>query len=273
MKKIVFLITLFCLTALQAQQISDYRYISIPEKFSDFEPGQYQLNNYLRLLLNQKDYEVLGSSPGYWPDEARLNPCQVLTADISKVSSAFRNKVALKFRDCNETVVATFEGESSVKEFEEGYKDALNNAFAVVGKQANEKPVYRENEKKEVTIVSTTKTEHPGVELFKKHSEQPANPQTKETVTFNKENLQAFEYNGQTVYKSDLNNGEFTLIDKTKSHILASYYPSTQEGVYHVKVNSGNISYMTIGYFNGNDLSYEYTTDSKSWTLIKFLKQ
>ena len=48
---------LFCsLSYVNAQEVSDYKYINIPEKFSGFNEGQYQLNNRLRFILTQKKF-------------------------------------------------------------------------------------------------------------------------------------------------------------------------------------------------------------------------
>ena len=277
MKKILFLAAVLFISVANAQQVADYKYITIPEKFSDFEKGQYNLENYLRLLLGQKEYEVISETRTYWPEEARLNPCLVIHSDITKISSAFKNKLNLKFTDCNQTVVGEYEGESTIKEFSEGYKDALNSAVSLIKTQNAVMP-YRETENKQVTIVQTTQTQNPGTELFKKHSQQPKqtvfNSQvTEQTIHNSKMDMNPYEYNGQTVYLSMLPDGEFTVLDASKTKILALYTPSTKPGIYHVKVNSGNTSYMTIGYVEDDAISYEYSADSKTWTLIKLTKK
>lgn len=273
MKNYFILNLVLLFTTLSAQKVSDYKYISIPEKFSDFDKGQYQLENYMRLLISQKDYEVLPEMRTYWPEEARLNPCLVLNADLLNTSSAFKNKLEASFKDCNQVTVAKLEGESGIKDFSEGFKDALKTAVNLMPKQAAVMPTYREAENKQVTIVKTTETENPGTELFRQYSKQPGSNEAEQTVTVDKTAMDAYEYNGQTVYKSDLPNGEFTIIDASKSKILALYSPSTRPGIYHVKVNSGNTSYLTIGYYENGELSYEYSADAKNWTLIKFNKK
>ena len=184
----------------------------------------------------------------------------------------------MKFTDCNQTVVGEYEGESTIKEFSEGYKDALQTAVSMIKTQNVVMPTYPESENKQVTIVKTTQTENPGTELFKKHPQQPNqtvfNSQvTEQTIHNDKMDMNPYEYNGETVYLSMLPDGEFTVLDASKTKILALYTPSTKPGVYHVKVNSGNISYLTIGYVEENAISYEYSADSKTWTLIKLTKK
>ena len=268
MKSIFTILLAFLLISSQAQDVSDYKYISIPTNFSGFDAGQYQLNNYLRLLISQKNYEVLSDKKSYWPEEAKLNPCMVLNADVDKVNSTFNNKVILKFEDCNQTVLYKFEGESNIKEFEKGYKEALRLATAKVQHQNAKMPTYRQEETKDVTIITKTTTENPGTALFKKYSKQPS--ETKISINTN-QITQEFTYEGNTYFKSDLENGEFILISPDKTKILAHYYPSTRNGIYHVYLSTDRGSgSFTLGYYDGQNLSYEYLSDVQIPILIKF---
>ena len=54
MKKILQFSTLLMLPFLYAQQISDYQYIRVPEKFGDAEVNKYGLNELLQIKLKQK---------------------------------------------------------------------------------------------------------------------------------------------------------------------------------------------------------------------------
>ncbi|MDO5656362.1 MAG: hypothetical protein Q4G27_09505 [Flavobacteriaceae bacterium] len=272
MKKFVVFIFSFIFSFSCAQQLSDYKYIALPEKFSDFDKGQYQLENYLRLLLGQKDYVPLPEQHIHWPEEARLNPCLVLTTDVIKVAAAFRNKIKINFKDCNQTLVSELHGESHIKEFDAGYKDALKNAWAQAKNQNAVMPSYREAENQQITIVKSTETEHPARDLFRQHSNQNTQP-TQQSLSLDTSQLTAWEYNGQVVYTTPVVDGEFKVVDASKSKILANYYPSTRAGIYHVKVVSGNTSFTSIGYYDGNNLSYEYTADWKTWTLVNFIKK
>lgn len=269
MKTTLALLLGFILAFGQAQEVSDYKYISIPSNFSGFSANQYQLNNYLRLLLTQKDYKILSNAKKFWPEEAKLNPFLVLAADLDQVSSTFSNKVLLSFTDCNDTVLYKFEGESKVKEFEAGYKDALNNAVASIKKQQAQIPTYREEETKEVVIKTETKAEHPGTELFKKYSNKlDANNLELNNMPVNG----VYILEGKTYFKSNLENGEFVLLNEDKKHMVAHFYPSSKKGVYHVYLgnsmkNSGN---SLIAYFDGNKLSYEYLSADKSPIVIEF---
>ena len=272
MKTTLALLLGFMLAFAQAQEVSDYKYISIPSNFSGFSANQYQLNNYLRLLLTQKDYKVLSDAKKFWPEEAKLNPCLVLLADLDQIPSTFSNKVLLSFTDCNETILYKFEGESKVKEFEQGYKDALKSATTTIKTQQAQITTYREDETKEVVIKTETKTEHPGTELFKKYSNKiDANDLELNNMPINA----VYLLEGKTYYKSNLENGEFVLLNEDKKHMLAHFYPSSRKGIYHVYLgnsmkNSGN---SLIGYFDEQRLSYEYLSDDKSPIVIEFSKK
>lgn len=271
MKFIVTIFLSFFLICSQAQDVSDYKYVSIASNFSGFDAGQYQLNNYLRLLLSQKKYEVLSDNLNYWPEDAKLNPCMVLKADVDKLPSTFTNKLLVTFEDCNRTVLYKFEGESNIKEFEKGYKDALRVATLKIKDQHAEMPTYRQDETQQVTLHTETTIEHPGTALFKKYSKQPT--QTK--ISINTDQIsEEFTYEGNSYFKSDLENGEFILISPDKTKILAHYYPSTRKGIYHVYLSMdrgpGN---FTLGYYQGQNLSYEYLSDSQIPILIEFNKK
>lgn len=252
-----------------AQDVSDYKYISIPTNFSGFDANQYQLNNYLRLLLSQKDYEVLSDKNAYWPKQVKLNPCLVLTADVEKISSTFRNKVKLSFRDCNQTVLYSFDGESKIKELEAGYKDALKNATQSIHKQNAQIPNYREQETKEVVIKTTKTIPNEGTELFKKYSNR-LNPD--DLMLNNMPVNGVYTYNGKTYFKSNLDNGEFYIISKDKRQLLAHYFPSSKPGIYYVHLGNAVQVFGSnvIGYFDENGLSYEFLNKDKSPEVVTF---
>ena len=176
----------------------------------------------------------------------------------------------MSFKDCNDTEIVKLEGESNLKEYEAGFKDALRNAFATVPQQQAKMPTYRQEEINQVTIVTKKEIPNPGTELFRK-SENP--PKTETLVIDSNSQMEEFVHDGTSVYKLTIDANSFVLMDSTKSNILANYYPAAHSGVYHVKVNNGNNPYYTIGYnFNGK-LSYEQKSGSNQWTLVEFEKK
>lgn len=133
MKKLSILMLAICSTAIFGQKVSDYKYVSIPEKLDGFKKESYGLESFLAKALKGKNYVVLPASIDQWPSEARDNSCNILNADVLNDSNMFTNKVLLKFTDCNKKVILESKGRSDIKEFETGYPDALKQALIKVG--------------------------------------------------------------------------------------------------------------------------------------------
>lgn len=237
--KLLFVIFLFCFSfTLQAQQVSDYKYIIVPERFSDFNKNQFKLNTYLTNLLIRKDYIVLENTESL-PLEIRNNPCLALTADVDKVKSMFQNKLILKFIDCNRKTIAELPGQSSIKEMERGYQEALKEAASLV---YNSKPKSTEQLNVEPTI----------------------NIELDEEITYANDNTRL------TI--SELKDNSFLLINQDNSQVVAQFYPSSQNNTFHVRVLDENGEYYTIGYFDGNTIIIEYKNGANKWIPKTFSK-
>lgn len=247
MKNLITILAVFIFVLSTAQEVTDYQYISVPVKFTDFEPNEYKLNHQLKILLKQKKYEPLAENKNYWPLEAQINPCLVLTADVLNHSTFFKNKLQLVLKDCNQSTVLEKEAISSIKGYQEGYSDALHK---IVSQISDSKPISR-------------------VE-YSPRDKQNKLIETEETATStNKENQITTLSKGLKIVSLD--QGEIAIIDTQESNILAHFYPATQVGIYHVKVNKPNGDfYYTIGYKDDNGtFSYEQTQDFKTWQLIE----
>jgi len=250
-----FLITLFLisLSALSAQQVSDYKYIIIPEKFSGFDENQYQLNRYLGFQLNKKNYETLSQEPVSWPLEVRQNPCLALKSDVEKNRSFLKNKLEIVFTDCNNKEIARLEGESKIKEYDKGYQDAMKTALNAV-KTQNAQPVSQQETITNEPVMETVKISEP-VE----NNVQP------------NENASVYKNGEISLTKSDLKDGSFSLIRENNAQIFAQFYPSSKPGVFHVKMmNPNGENYFTIGYMSGNSISIEMQNGSNQWKLAEF---
>lgn len=265
MKPILILFLSLFMIFNHAQEVSDYKYISISSEFQGFEKGQYQLDNYLRLLLSQKDFEILSENRNYWPQEAQLNPCLVLRADAEKIKAAFKNKILLKFMDCNQQIIHQFEGESNIKEFAQGYKEALRLAVAQVKNQNTGNITYRDDDTKKVNLNIKTESEHPGTALFKKYSNQSQRDAT---------NIgDVFLLEGKAYFKSDLDNGEFLILNPDKKTVSAHFYPGSKQGIYHVFTERAKDKItFGIGYYDGQHLSYEYLNEDQKMIQVEFKK-
>lgn len=215
MKKLSMLMLAICSTAVFGQKVSDYKYISVPDRFTTFK-GDYGLEDVLTKALKSKKYAVLPTSKDQWPWEAKDNHCNVLNANVVSVKSFFTNKLVLEFKDCNNKTVLESKGSSDIKEFEEGLADALKVALKNVGVS---------------NPVQNSVSQTPSVT-----SNEGANYS-----------------NGKIdVQKIQIDANQFILAKSGSSVPFAIFKTTSKKEVFMVKL-SDNTSTMTTGYFeNGN---------------------
>ncbi|HAO06565.1 MAG TPA: hypothetical protein DCQ50_06135 [Chryseobacterium sp.] len=213
------------------QKVSDYKYISLPSKLETFKED-FGLNNLLTKTLRSKNYTVIPSDKLQWPAEAQSNPCNVLMADIINDSGFLRNKVLVQFKDCNDKVVSSIKGASNIKEYKEGYQDALKQTF--------------------VSISPANPTA------------QPASPvKVQETITANSTQVVTnsssssvdntalkFSNGKMDLQKIQIDNSQFILVNSNSSSPFATFKATTKSDVFRVKLQNGE---STLGYYeNGN---------------------
>lgn len=227
-----------------AQEITDYEYIVIPESFSDFKTNEYGLKSYLNQQLKDKNYKLLSFNSDRWPDEIKQNPCLTIKADVKKGKSLLTNKLNITFNNCHQQIIADFEGISRIKEFDEGYKEAMTFAAQKIPASAPKNIVAIAPKAAAVNNNTSIKTEA----LIPTHNQ--------------------FTNNTITVDKIDLKDGGFMLMNADNAQVIAKFYPSLKANVYHVLLTENNTS--TIGYTNQNTISYEIPTANNTWKEVKF---
>lgn len=249
MKNYIVILLLSSFSITNAQQISDYKYIIIPEKFSDFKKeNEYQLNFYLRNLLTKKNYEILSENKESWPAEVKANLCLALTADAVREASFRKNIVILNFTDCSGQNIKTSKGVSSIKEYDKGYQDAIKLAAESI----------RSSNPQDITI-----------EIKPKEEVKPeGNISNDSYITSGSE----FQNNGLSFMLTELKDGSFMLIQKDSSARIGQLFPAAKSGVYHVKIFDSIGSYETIGYYDGNSIEIEYMISADKWNLTRFNK-
>lgn len=245
MKKLAIAFSILSFTAIFAQKVSDYQYIMITDKFEGFKNGNYGLDKALTQYLNSKKYTVLPSSRNDWPAAAMPNQCNILLAEVVNDSGMLRNKVIVKFKDCNNKEIASLKGASSIKEFEAGFQDALKQAMTAVPAS---NPI-----KNPVPL--------PPVENYA--------PQmmTKEVViedTKAVSGAEIFSNQGSKFKKIQLSTKQFILTDESSSP-FATFTETTKKDVFRVKFRNGQSS---IAYFENGNLIIEMPLSEDS-----FLKQ
>lgn len=234
MKKISILLLAVCSTAAFGQNVSDYKYISVPEKFLTFKNNSYGLEAYLSKALKTKNYVVLPASIDEWPSEAKDNSCNVLNADVQNDKSLFTNKVILQFKDCNNKVILESKGRSDIKEFEEGFPDALKQALVKVTASS---PTAILPAKVQASNVASTA--------------QVTSTSTSEISTSTVSSTAGSYSNGKIdLQKIQIDANQFILAKSGSSVPFAVFKVTSRKDVFIVKLADGNI---TIGYFeNGN---------------------
>jgi hypothetical protein len=230
MKKISVFTLILAATAVFGQKVSDYKYISIPQTFKDFEKDSYGMDNSLAKTLKSKGYIVVQEGKDQWPSDVSQNSCNVAKANVANNSSFLKNKVILEFKDCNGKPVFSSKGDSNIKEYEEGYQDALKRAMISL-------PVSNP-----VAQIEVAKTQNIQQEPVKNN--EPVSTQASENksgkYTNGKINLQ----------KIQVDTNQFILADSGSSVPFAVFKASSKKEVFRVKLADGS---NTIGYFeNGN---------------------
>lgn len=256
MKKGLIIFIFLWVSSAFAQNVNDFKYVIIPEQFSDFEQNQYRLNYILLRLLEEKQYEVLKSDSLNWPQEVIQNPCLALNSDILRKKHFLKMKVELVFTDCSGKEIGKFEGISSEKEYSKGYPDALRKASQTI-RVSNPKELNYEIPLTENTVVS----EKPEIQIQRNHLE---NAWFEAGIEFTNEN--------KNLILTEMKDGSYLLIQKENKEIIGQFYPSAKPEIFHVKIIEDSITYNTIGYYDGENLSIEIPNEKNTWKLIEYKK-
>lgn len=134
MKKILFILTFIIGTISSfAQDLDQYKYIIIPEKFEfSKEENQYQLNALTKFLFEKYGFKTLMKSEQK-PLDLQENYCLGLTASVKDNSGLFVTKLVVQLEDCRGNIVfESKEGRSRIKEFKDAHHEALRDAFSTI---------------------------------------------------------------------------------------------------------------------------------------------
>lgn len=228
MKRLLFIVLLLgCYFSGYAQNMSGYSTIYVPSDFKKFPENKYQLRELLSEELKDKGYQVTHD-----PEEARN--CSTLRADIEDKSSLFKNKILLTFSDCHQIPVQEIKSDSSIKEYEEGFQDALKRALRYVGNYV------------------------PGSHQVQQQAEkQPTTPTAPEVPTGS-----VFTNKGISYQKVNIGNGKFILVKPGSTDPYATFEPTTKSGIYRVALKNLD---MTLGYQENKNLVIELPNAEKSF--------
>jgi hypothetical protein len=250
MKKITLIIVTACSTLAFGQKVSDYKYVSLPSKFETFKED-FGLRELFTKTLRSKNYTVIPADKQQWPTEAKENPCNVIAADVINDSGFLRNKVLVQFKDCNDKVISSVKGASNIKEYKEGYQDALKQTYVSIS-PAN--PVAQTQQ--QTRVQQTESIEQPVV--------------TNTTSADNGNNGVKFS-NGKADYqKVQIDNSQFILVGTNSSSPFATFKATTKNDVFRIKMQNGD---ATLGYYEDGNIVIEIPQPNGEYTKEIFSKK
>lgn len=253
MKRNLFLIFALFVLVVQAQSMADYEYIYVPKKFNGFDQNQYQLNTFLNWKLKKMGYKTIWESPLEWPIELRQNPCKVLIADAENVGNLFTNKIKVSFSDCNKNLVAEYKASSSIKEFAQGLRDAMDKALANVPRSAPSSAQNYSNVAEETVIITKKVEKSPYNDLLPEEKQAKGESAVKQ-IRVNPNENPVFTDGRAELNKIGIGGKSFILIQKGKTEAFAVFRPSAKEGVYRVQLQNG---VNTLGYVADDKITIE----------------
>jgi len=131
MKKAI-LALVFCMfsSAYAQQEVNNYRYLLLPEKFSFLKQNdQYNLNSLVKIHFEKLGFVVFFDSETL-PDSLVNYNCNKLFADLESTGNFLTTKIVITLKDCkNNVVVRSKEGRSKEKDFKISYSQAFRDAF------------------------------------------------------------------------------------------------------------------------------------------------
>lgn len=278
MKKAIQISTILLATLFYGQSVSNFKYILIPQKFKNEKANKYDLNTLLASKLKAKKFVVITENSIDQPAEVR-NPCEMLKAEVTDASNMFTNKVRIDFKDCNEKTVASLEGKSNIKEFEEGMRAAL---VASLNNLSPSNPSDQILISKQESVALNTQQKD-----IKKESN---NSITAETINVSGENTSSNQTAGKVVQSENssgtkaevysngslalnkiiLGNGEFILVNPNNSIPYATFKPSKKKDVFRVQLQDGT---TTLGFLEAGKILIEIPNSDGSFRNEEFLKK
>ncbi len=243
MKKILHLSFFILFAAAYSQNISNYEYVSIAAKTGNFESAKYGLSGILSSKLKAGKYEVVSESSDSWPEAAKNNPCGVLKAEIEDTSTFLKNKLQINFRDCSGKTVASYEAKSNIKEYEPGFKDALNTASKIF---PGSNPVQ---------LAAISQTETPKQTVAASAEPVKSAPiQTKNSAVKTESKAQTFSNGTLNLNRIFISDSQFILASPNNSTPYAIFKATTKKDVYRVQLQDGS---QTLGYIEHGNIVIE----------------
>lgn len=120
----------------QTSNLNAYEHVIVPMQF-DFQnkSNEYQLNILSRILLQEEGFKVYMDEEER-PLEFRGNTCEPLFLEVEDTSGFLNISLVVRLKDCYDTILfESEEGHTKIKDFKEGYQEALRQAFLSLSDQ------------------------------------------------------------------------------------------------------------------------------------------
>jgi hypothetical protein len=151
---------------IQAQDLSAYKYIIIPQQFSfQKEPNQYKVNNLTKFLFKKYGFDAYLAGE-MLPSDANANGCNTLSME-AEAGGFLGTNLTYTLANCRGEVVYTSpEGKSKIKEYEGAYNEVMREAMAgleELGYTYSDEIIHvkNTNEGEEITTGNTTESNLP----------------------------------------------------------------------------------------------------------------
>lgn len=110
-------------------QLNEYKYIVVPKKFAAFKgENKFQTSTLTKYYFTQEGFTAVYDDE--MPMDLATNRCLGLFADILDDSNMLSTKLTIALKNCkNEEVFRTSEGKSKLKDYDDAYKEAIQDAF------------------------------------------------------------------------------------------------------------------------------------------------
>lgn len=220
----------------QSLSVNAYQYVIVPKTF-DFQkrPNQYLINTVLSYELRQLGFETLYDDE--ISKELAQNPCKALRAKLRDESTMFSTKVVLDLLDCEgEVVISTEEGKSKIKDFEAGYREAIQKALSSwgdLGYAYDPSVLNSEATNKVDEVTESVKTEEEVPAVSGKEAISADNPASTLTVTQNPSSIKA----SAMLYAQEISGG-FQLVN-TKPEVVFVITKTGKPDTYLLKNREG----------------------------------
>jgi hypothetical protein len=263
MKNILFIASFICTQTFSAQQLSDYKYVYVPQNINEFENNKYQLNSTLVKKLKEKGYEVLQEVQGNWPDELKQDPCKVANINLINTGNFFKNRLTFEAKDCNGKVLLSNQGKSNEKDFDLGYMESLQKSLVILQPSA---PTEIMPELKVKNLENKEQVSKSNIEAV----EKPKEITTIKSEENSTNKAQNYSNGNLVLQKILIGNGQFILLAPNTASPYATFRESTKIGVFRVSLADGS---MTLGYSENENYVIELPNKDGSFRKEIFEKK